>query len=74
MLIDKGYYDYDYEKPKEKPARAKSYDESVKSDEEMRDILSRFGWGKPKEQPKPLTPEEMQRIAMQEAREKKKSD
>lgn len=65
MLIDKGYYDYDYEKPKEKPTQPKNYGESVRSDEEMRKILSRFGWGQSKKK-QPLTPDEMQ-----EARKKK---
>jgi hypothetical protein len=67
MLIDKGYYDYDYQEPKKQTAKSKSYDESVRSDEEMQSILSRFGWGKPKAS-QPLTPEDAQRIAMEEAK------
>ena len=39
------------------------------SDDELKDVLGRFGWGKPKES-KPLTAEEMQRIAMEEQNEK----
>lgn len=71
MLIDKGYYDYDYQEPKMHAAKPKSYDESVRSDEEMQSILSRFGWGKPKAS-QPLTPEEAQRIAMEEIKKQKK--
>lgn len=66
MLLDKGYYDYDYTEPKEHFIRRKTYEESVRSDSEVKDILSRFGWGKPKEE-KHMTAEEMQRIAREEA-------
>lgn len=41
MLIDKGYYDYDYERI-EKPV---TYEDSVKSDEETERMLSFFGIG-----------------------------
>ncbi len=70
MLIDKGYYDYDYEKPTPRTQAAMS---AAKSDQELIDALSKMGFGRvdtPK-QSKPLTPDEMQRIAMQEARKKK---
>lgn len=70
MLIDKGYYDYDYQEPKAQATKTKSYDESVRSDDEMQSILSRFGWGKPKES-HPLTAEEAQRIAMEKIKERK---
>lgn len=60
LLMDKGYYDYDYEAVKAVP-KQKTYEETVKSDEEIRDILGRFGWGKQK-----LSPEELQREVMEE--------
>ena len=60
LLMDKGYYDYDYEAVKEIP-KQKTYEETVKSDEEIRDILGRFGWGKQK-----LSPEELQAEVMKE--------
>lgn len=66
--MDKGYYDYDYAEPKA-IIKAKTYDESVMSDDELKDVLGRFGWGKPKES-KSLTAEEMQRIAMEEQNNK----
>lgn len=58
--MDKGYYDYDYEAVKVTPKK-KTYDESVKTDEEIQNILKRFGWGKNK-----VTPEELQREVMEE--------
>ncbi len=64
MLMDKGFYDYDYEVPKEINKR-KTYEESVRSDEEIRDILGRFGWGK-----KPLTAEQLQLEVMEEEKKK----
>lgn len=71
MLIDKGYYDYDYEKPKEKP----TVERHRRTHEETQRLFTRMGFGKVKkigepEQPR-LTPDEMQRIAMEEMREKK---
>lgn len=76
MLIDKGYYDYDYEKPKEKPKKLTAEQKRMWSDAEVAAVLGRAinpATGKPifEQQSKPLTPDEMQRIAMQEAREKK---
>lgn len=58
MLMDKGYYDYDYEKVRKVP-KPLTYEETVKSDEEIQEILKRFGWGSPK-----LPPEELQREVM----------
>ncbi len=42
MLIDKGYYDYDYEEPKRKRSSAPR---KAKSDAETASMLSRFGVG-----------------------------
>ena len=42
MLIDKGYYDYDYEEPKNKRSSAPR---KAKSDAETASMLSRFGVG-----------------------------
>lgn len=64
MLMDKGYYDYDFEAPKEIQKR-KTYEESVKSDEELREILGRFGWGK-----KPMSAEQLQSEVMEEEKKK----
>lgn len=64
LLMDKGYYDYDYEAVKVAP-KQKTYEETVKSDKEIRDILGRFGWGQQK-----LFPEELQREVMEEERKK----
>lgn len=62
-LIDKGYYDYDYEyveKKKEMTAHAKS-------DEEMQQRLARFGFAT--RMVKEETPEELQQLAMSENNE-----
>lgn len=42
LLLDKGYYDYDHVQPEEKK-RIVTYEESVKSDEEVCNLLAGFG-------------------------------
>ena len=44
MLIDKGYYDYDFEQKKEQAKQA-LYEDTVKSESEVRGLLARFGIG-----------------------------
>lgn len=56
ILIDKGYYDYDYERT-EKKAVVTDWDSTVKSDEEVASLLSMFGIGQKK---RPETEEELQ--------------
>ena len=63
MLMDKGYYDYDYEAPKQ-IKRKKTYEESRKSDKEVRDMLRKFGWGKKH------TAEQLQAEVLEEERKK----
>lgn len=58
MLIDKGYYDYDYEKPK----RPRVVDVAPKNQEETRKMVARFGIGV---SAKP-TAEELQKLVMSE--------
>lgn len=53
LLLDKGYFDYDYEKCE----RELKWEDTVRSDEEMRNIFAGFGIGVPK---KPETLEEIQ--------------
>ena len=65
MLVDKGYYDYDFERKKE-VARQVLYEETVKSDNETCSLLARFGIGKPKEE----SLEELQEMAMKQLNEK----
>lgn len=63
MLVDKGYYDYDFERVK---ANAQLlYEDTVKSDSEVRGLLARFGIGKPKEQ-KEQSIDELQEYVMSE--------
>lgn len=65
MLVDKGYYDYDFERVKAKVKQA-LYEDTVKSESEVRGLLARFGIGKPKEE----SLEELQTLAMNELNEK----
>ena len=44
QLIDKGYYDYDYEIV----AKLVWFEDTVMSDEEVKSKLRNFGWGYPK--------------------------
>ena len=55
LLLDKGYYDYDYQQV-EKPI---VWEDSIKSDEEVSDMLAMFGMG-PKVHKDPETIEEIQ--------------
>jgi hypothetical protein len=57
LLLDKGYFDYDFEKV-EKEVR---WEDTIKSDEEVSDMLAMFGMG-PKVQAarRPETAEEIQ--------------
>ena len=67
MLLDKGYYDYDYEKPNERTEAALT---AVKSDDEIAARLRDMGLNvRPKK--KTLTPEELQAEVM--AEEKKRA-
>lgn len=62
MLIDKGYYDYDFER-KAKVERI-LVENTMKSEEETRSLLARFGIGNAKRSEESL--EELQEMAMKE--------
>lgn len=62
MLVDKGYYDYDFERVKAKIKQV-TYEESVKSESEVRGLLARFGIGQ-KSSEESL--EELQEMAMKQ--------
>ena len=66
MLIDKGYYDYDFERIKAKVKQA-LYEDTVKSESDVRNMLARFGIGKPKSEE---SLEELQELAMKEFEQK----
>lgn len=63
LLIDKGYYDYDFTEPPKPKAPLKK-----RSTREVGSILARFGFKTKLHdgEKKPMTAEEMQRIAMAE--------
>ena len=68
MLVDKGYYDYDFER-KVKVERI-LVENTMKSEEETRSLLARFGIGKPKVEPSGESLEELQEMAMKQLNEK----
>ena len=61
LLLDKGYFDYDFEEV-EKPV---NWEDTVKSDEEVADMLEMFGMG-PKVQKAPQNTEEIQEYIIRE--------
>lgn len=63
MLVDKGYYDYDFERVKE-VAKPILVEDTVKSKEETRSLLARFGFGIAEHSKESL--EELQEMAMKE--------
>ena len=69
MLVDKGYYDYDFERKKERVKQA-LYEDTVKSESEVRGLLARFGIGAKvvdsAEQSEGESLEELQEMAMKE--------
>jgi hypothetical protein len=67
MLLDKGYYDYDYEAVKETVRRNETQEQKDKRTQKMMD---RFGFGKVKSIKKTLTPEELQAEVMREEKKK----
>lgn len=68
MLVDKGYYDYDFERKKEKVRQA-LYEDTVKSESEVRGLLARFGIGTAKRSDGESL-EELQEMAMKQLNEK----
>lgn len=66
MLVDKGYYDYDFERKKEKVRQA-LYEDTVKSESEVRGLLARFGIGQKRIEE---SLEELQEMAMKQLNEK----
>ena len=68
MLLDKGYYDYDYEKPSERTEAALT---AAKSDDELEAKLRSMGLNV-RLKKKTLTPEELQAEVMAEGKNKKK--
>lgn len=71
MLMDKGYYDYDYSKPQER----QTHKAKPKSKEELDAMMARFGF-KTKlrsSSSKPLTPAELQAEVIAEERKKQQS-
>lgn len=63
MLLDKGYYDYDFEAVKETVRRKETQEQKDKRTQKMMD---RFGFGKVKSVKKPLSAEELQAEVMAE--------
>jgi len=66
MLLDKGYFDYDYEKT-EKPEEQVNWEDTIKSDEEVDGILAAFGMKANRNEPK--TEEEIQDYILKQMEE-----
>lgn len=62
IMIDKGYFDYDFEKSEKETVV--TYEESRRSDEEIRDIMAGFGIGVQRKKPETL--EEIQGYLIKE--------
>lgn len=68
MLLDKGYYDYDYQKPSERYVASRN---AVKSDAELEEKLIQMGLGGAlRQKRKQKSAEEIQAIAMSEEQKK----
>ena len=64
LLLDKGYFDYDFEKVGKKAERV-DWKDTIRSDEETRKLLAGFGIGVPKPK-KPETVEDIQNYILKE--------
>ena len=64
LLLDKGYYDYDFEIV-DKPTPVVNWEDTIKSEAEVQGILSMFGMGKKK----PETTEEIQDYILKQMEE-----
>ena len=63
MLVDKGCYDYDFERVKA-VAKPILVEDTMKSEEETRSLLARFGFGIT--EPKEESLEELQKMAIKQ--------
>lgn len=69
MLIDKGYYDYDFKAVKQKLQRI-LFEDTVKTEEQTISMLARFGIGiGKKKEPKDMDIEELQEYAMNDIKQ-----
>lgn len=66
MLVDKGYYDYDFEKTEEYVPPV-AWEDTIKTDEEVDGILSIFGMQSNRK--KPETTEELQSYILNQMEE-----
>lgn len=66
MLIDKGYYDYDFKTIPQKPTVI-LFEDTVKDEVQTKSMLARFGIGTAAQKdPKDMDMEELQEYAMNE--------
>lgn len=65
MLIDKGYYDYDYKRVEAKKKKI-LFEDTVKDEVQTRNMLARFGIGTAQKNPKGMNMEELQEYAMKD--------
>lgn len=63
LLLDKGYFDYDFERSEKE--EVVTYEDTVRSDEEIREIMAGFGIGV-KRKREQRTLEEMQKYIIKQ--------
>ena len=68
MLIDKGYYDYDFKAVAKKPKQI-LFEDTVKDETQTRNMLARFGIGIAHKEPKDMDLEELQQYAINDLKE-----
>ena len=68
MLVDKGYYDYDFKAITKKEKKI-LFEDTVKDEVQTRNMLARFGLGIAKS-PKDMNIEELQEYAMNDIKDK----
>lgn len=67
MLLDKGYYDYDYDKAKGEFVSIRRNETQEEKDKRTQRMMDRFGFGKVKKvAPKTLTADELQSEVLSE--------
>ena len=62
MLVDKGYYDYDYKLPESK----KVTEATPMSKDKLQKTMEKFGFGRK------MTPENLQKVAMEQTKKTEK--
>lgn len=73
--MDKGYYDYDYQElpKKEDPKEIVTVEATAKSNEEVKNALAAFGWGKQAKTEGALDAKALQELVIKDINERAKA-